>query len=47
MPGENRVSADAPPVWQDTYLHPFKIPNAYSLLGDLRQVAIEVRDAEA
>jgi hypothetical protein len=47
IPGENRVSADAPPVWRDTYLHPFKIPNAYSLLGDLRQVAVEVRDAEA
>lgn len=46
MPGENRVSAEAPPVWQDTYLHPFKIPNAYSILGDLRQVSVEVRDAE-
>jgi hypothetical protein len=47
MPGENRVSADAPPIWQDTYLHPFKIDNAYSLLNDLGQVAIDVHDAEA
>lgn len=46
MPGENRVPVDAPPAWHDTYLHPFKIPNAYSILRDLRQVAIEVRDAE-
>lgn len=46
MPGENRVSAEAPPVWQDTYLHPFKIPNAYSILGDLRQVAVEVPDVQ-
>lgn len=46
MPGENRVSVDAPPVWQDTYLHPLKIPNAYSILGDLGQVNVEDRSAE-
>lgn len=46
MPGEHRVGGDSPRVWQDTYLHPFRIPNAYSLLGDLRQVAVEERDAE-
>lgn len=46
MPGENRVSGDLPPVWQDTYLHPFKIPNAYSVIGDLGQVVVEDRDAE-
>lgn len=41
MPGENRMDSDSPPVWQDTYLHPFKIPNAYSILGDLGQVVPE------
>ncbi len=46
MPGENRVGGDSPPVWQETYLHPFKIPNAYSVLGDLGQVVVEERDAE-
>ena len=46
MPGENRVAAEAPPVWRDAYLHPFKIQNAYSMLGDLGQVTIEVRNAE-
>lgn len=46
LPGENRVAADAPPVRQDAYLHPFKIPNAYAMLADLRQVAVEVPDAE-
>jgi hypothetical protein len=44
MPGENRIEIEAPPVWQDTYLHPFKIPNAYSILADLRQVTIGDRD---
>lgn len=46
LPGENRVSADAPPVRLDAYLHPFKIPNAYAMLADLRQVTVEVPDAE-
>ena len=46
MPGENRVSAEAIPIWQETYLHPFKIPNAYSMLGDLGEVAVEVQDVE-
>jgi len=46
MPGENRVPGDGPPVRQDTYLHPLKIPNAYSILGDLRQVTVEDRSAE-
>jgi hypothetical protein len=46
MPGEHRVGGESPPVWVDTYLHPFRIPNAYSLLGDLRQVTVQERDAE-
>ena len=46
MPGENRVAVEAPPVRQDTYLHPLKIPNAYSILGDLGQVIVEDRSAE-
>jgi hypothetical protein len=46
MPGETRVDPEAPPVWQDSYLHPFKIPNAYSLLGGLGQVAIQDPDGE-
>lgn len=44
MPGENRVDGESPPIWQDKYLHPFKIPNAYSMLSDLREVTIEGRD---
>lgn len=46
MPGEHRIDGDAPPVWQDAYLHPFKIPNAYSLLGDLGHVTVDNRHAE-
>ena len=46
MPGENRVSGDAPPVWKDTYLHPFKISNAYAMLRDLGRVRLEDPDAE-
>ena len=46
MPGENRVPAEEIPVWQETYLHPFKIPNAYSMLADLGEVAVEVQDVE-
>jgi len=46
VPGDNRVPADGPLTWHDTYLHPFKIANAYSILRDLRQVAVEVDDAE-
>lgn len=39
MPGENRVAADGgPPVWVESYLHPFKIINAYAMLTDLGQV---------
>lgn len=46
MPGEHRVDGDSLPVWQDAYLHPFKIPNAYSLLGDLGHVIVDNRNAE-
>ncbi len=46
MPGENRVSSDAPPDFRDTYLHPFKVSNAYALLGDLGRVRLEDRYAE-
>jgi hypothetical protein len=47
MPGEHRVDGDSPPVWKNTYLHPFKIPNAYSLLGDLGDVALENLNVES
>jgi hypothetical protein len=46
MPGENRVSSDAPPDFKDTYLHPFKVMNAYALLGDLGRVRLDDRYAE-
>ena len=46
MPGENRVNGDQLPVRQDTYLHPFKISNAYAILGDLGRVSLEDQDAE-
>ena len=46
MPGENRVLGDAPPDFKDMYLHPFKVTNAYALLGDLGRVRLEDRYAE-
>jgi hypothetical protein len=46
MPGEHRVDGDSLPIWQNAFLHPFKIPNAYSLLGDLGHVAPDARYAE-
>jgi hypothetical protein len=46
MPGENRVPGDAPPDFKNTYLHPFKVTNAYALLGDLGRVRLEDRYAE-
>jgi hypothetical protein len=46
MPGEHRVEGGTLPNWQNTYLHPFKIPNAYSLLGDLGYVTRDSRYAE-
>ena len=46
MPGEARVDPEALPIWQGSYLHPFKIPNAYSLLGDLGRVTIQDPNGE-
>lgn len=46
VPGENRVSGDALPDLKDTYLHPFKVSNAYAILRDLGQVHLEDLDAE-
>lgn len=46
MPGEHRVDGGALPNWQNIYLHPFKIANAYSLLGDLGHVTRDSRYAE-
>jgi hypothetical protein len=46
MPGEHRVDSHILPVWQNAYLHPFKIPNAYSLLTDLGHVALDRGYAE-
>ncbi len=46
MPGEHRVDGESPPAWQGAYLHPFKIANVYSLLGDLKQVSVGNRHGE-
>jgi hypothetical protein len=46
MPGEHRIDSHTLPVWQNAYLHPFKIPNAYSLLTDLGHVALDRGYAE-
>ena len=46
MPGENRVSGDAPPDFKGSYLHPFKVTNAYAILADLGRVRLEDRNAE-
>lgn len=46
MPGENRVPGDAPPVWKDTYPHPFKVLNAYAILRDLGRVRLGDQDAK-
>jgi hypothetical protein len=46
MPGENRVSSDALPIFKDKYLHPFKVSNAYAILRDLGRVRLEAPDAE-
>ncbi len=46
MPGENRISGDVLPVWEDKYLHPFKISNTYAILRDLGRVRLEGQDAE-
>ncbi len=45
MPGDYRANGPAPPVWEGTYLHPFKIQNAYSMLRELQLVKIEDGDA--
>jgi len=45
MPGFGLASA-APPQSQVTYLHTFRIPNAYSFLGELGLSGVEVLDGE-
>jgi hypothetical protein len=46
LPGFGLADSD-PPVYEDTFVHPFRIPNAYALLGELGQVRLEVPDGEA
>lgn len=40
-------AADAPPEPKVTYLHTFRVPNAYSFLGELGLVSLGVPDGEA
>jgi len=46
LPGFGIADAE-PPVHVDAYLHPFRIPNAYSILADLGQVPKERGNGEA
>jgi len=39
-------SSDAPPEVPKGYLHPFRVPNAYSFLGELGMVRMETPDGE-
>ena len=41
------LSSDAPPEVPKGYLHPFRVPNAYSFLGDLGLRGVEVPDEKA
>ena len=46
LPGFGLADSE-PPTYQEMFLHPFRIPNAYSFLGELGQVRMEVPDGEA
>lgn len=46
LPGFGRA-ADAPPEATVVYLHTFRVPNAYSFLGELGLAEVEVPDGEA
>jgi len=46
MPGFG-LASDEPPQPQVTYLHTFRVPNAYSFLADLGLSGVEVPDGEA
>ncbi len=46
MPGQNRFGEAAPPSWEDVYLHPMKVRNAYALLKDLGRVTVQSYDGE-
>jgi len=46
LPGFGLATPD-PPLHADTFLHPFRIPNAYSILSGLGQVQLRVPDGEA
>lgn len=41
------LAADAPPKPEVVYLHTFRVPNAYSFLGELGMARVEVPDGEA
>jgi hypothetical protein len=45
MPGFGD-SSEEPWTFDGSYLHPFRVTNAYSLLGDLGRVEIEVQNGE-
>jgi len=45
-PGNSSPDSDTPPSWENKYLHPLKIQNAYAILSDLRQVAMENGDGQ-
>ncbi len=45
MPGFG-VGGDNPPRYRDTWIHPFRIGNAYSILADLGRVRFEDNDGE-
>lgn len=46
MPGFG-LATDAPPQMEVAFLHPFRVQNAYSFLGELGLVRVEVPDGEA
>ncbi|MEW6260229.1 MAG: hypothetical protein AB1547_10030 [Thermodesulfobacteriota bacterium] len=41
------LASDVPPLLQVTYLHTFRVPNAYSFLAELGLSGLEVPDGEA
>jgi hypothetical protein len=45
MPGFG-VGGDSPPRYRDTWIHPFRIGNAYSILADLGRVRFEDEDGQ-
>jgi hypothetical protein len=46
MPGFG-VGGDAPPVYERTFRHPFRVVNAYAFLDRLNRTSVESVDVEA